>query len=53
MTIIRSPLALLLALTLSFAASVAAQPLSGPEFIDLTPCRILDTRTGSPLLGGW
>ena len=34
-----------LALTLSLAATAAAQPLSGPEFIPLaTPCRVLDTR---------
>ena len=40
-----------LALMLSLATSVAAQPLSGPEFIPLaTPCRALDTRvTGAPL----
>ena len=46
---------LLFALTLSLAATAAAQPLSqgviGPEFIPLaTPCRALDTRvTGTPL----
>ena len=46
---------ILLALTLSLAATAAAQPLSqgviGPEFIPLlTPCRALDTRvTGTPL----
>ena len=41
----------MLALTLSLAATAAAQPLSGPEFIPLaTPCRALDTRvTGTPL----
>ena len=40
-----------LALTLSLAATAAAQPLSGPEFIPLaTPCRALDTRvTGTPI----
>ena len=50
MTSIRVTL-VLLALTLSLATSVAAQPLSGPEFIPLaTPCRALDTRvTGTPL----
>ena len=52
MTSIRTCVTLvLLALTLSLATSVAAQPLSGPEFIPLaTPCRALDTRvTGTPL----
>ncbi len=40
-----------LALTLSLAATAAAQPISGPEFIPLaTACRALDTRvTGTPL----
>ena len=39
-----------LALTLSLAATAAAQPLSGPEFIPLaTPCRVLDTREGQPI----
>ena len=41
-----------LALTLSLAATAAAQPLSGPEFIPLaTPCRALDTRLppGTPI----
>ena len=40
-----------LALTLGLATSAAAQPLSGPEFIALSPpCRALDTRvTGTPL----
>jgi hypothetical protein len=40
-----------LALTLSLAATAAAQPLSGPEFIPLaTPCRVLDTRaTDTPV----
>jgi ATP dependent DNA ligase C terminal region len=38
------------ALPLSLATSAAAQPLSGPEFIPLTPCRALDTRvTGTPV----
>jgi hypothetical protein len=52
MASIRLVMTLVLALTLGLALPVAAQPLSGPEFIDLTPCRILDTRTGSLCSGG-
>jgi hypothetical protein len=52
MASIRVIVTLVLVLTLGLALPVAAQPLSGPEFIDLTPCRILDTRTGAPLPGG-
>jgi hypothetical protein len=49
---IRVILPLVLTLTLGLALPVAAQPLSGPEYIALTPCRVLDSRMGSPLPGG-
>jgi hypothetical protein len=52
MASIRAIVTLVLALPLGLATLVAAQPVSGPEFIDLTPCRILDTRGGAPLPGG-
>jgi Chaperone of endosialidase len=44
-------LTLVLVLTLGLAVPVAAQPVSGPEYIPLeTPCRALDTRgTGTPI----
>jgi hypothetical protein len=42
----------MLVLTLGLAVSVAAQPISGPEYIPLTPCRVFDSRSGSPLPGG-
>jgi len=43
---------LVLALTLGLALPVAAQPLSGPEYIPLLPCRVFDSRNTSPLPGG-
>jgi hypothetical protein len=43
---------LVLALTLGLALPVAAQPLSGPEYIPLMPCRVFDSRNSSPLPGG-
>jgi Chaperone of endosialidase len=43
---------LVLALTLSLALPGAAQPLSGPEYIPLMPCRVFDSRNSSPLAGG-
>jgi Chaperone of endosialidase len=42
----------LAALTLGLALPAAAQPLSGPEYIPLMPCRVFDSRTSSPLPGG-
>jgi hypothetical protein len=48
----RAILTLVLALTLGLALPVAAQPLSGPEFIPLMPCRVFDSRNTSPLPGG-
>jgi hypothetical protein len=49
---LRVSLTLLVALTLSLAVSVAAQPVSGPEYIPLTPCRVFDSRSGASLPGG-
>jgi hypothetical protein len=46
MTSTRVLVTLLLALTLGLAATVAAQPVSGPEFISIQPCRLADTRPG-------
>src|SRR5262245_47135094 len=43
---------LLLALTLGLITSVTAQPVSGPEYIPITPCRVSDSRSGAPLPGG-
>ena len=43
---IRTGVMLLLVLTLGLAASVAGQPLSGPEYIGIEPCRLADTRPG-------
>jgi hypothetical protein len=40
---------LLVALTLGLALPVAAQPLSGPEYIPLMPCRVFDSRGGPRL----
>jgi hypothetical protein len=53
MVSIRSGVTLLLALTLSLATSAAAQPLSGPEFIGIEPCRLADTRPGSGFAGAF
>jgi hypothetical protein len=52
MASIRTVMTLVLALTLGLALPGAAQPLSGPEYIPLTPCRVFDSRSGSPLPGG-
>jgi hypothetical protein len=41
----------LVALTLGLALPVAAQPLSGPEYIAVTPCRVFDSRP-TALQGG-
>jgi hypothetical protein len=47
----RVSMMLLVALTLSLATSVAAQPVSGPEFIGIEPCRLADTRPGFGFAG--
>jgi hypothetical protein len=52
MASIRLVMTLVLALTLGLALPAAAQPLSGPEYIALTPCRVFDSRSGPPLPGG-
>jgi Chaperone of endosialidase len=52
MASIRVSLTLVLALMLGLAVPVTAQPLSGPEYIPLMPCRVFDSRTVSPLPGG-
>jgi hypothetical protein len=46
MASIRTVVTLVLALTFGLAATAAAQPLSGPEFIGIEPCRLADTRPG-------
>ncbi len=54
MTVIRTSVTFfLLALTLSLAATAAAQPLSGPEFIGIQPCRLADTRPGFGFSGAF
>jgi Chaperone of endosialidase len=54
MTSIRACVTLvLLALTLSLAATVTAQPVSGPEFIGIEPCRLADTRPGFGFSGAF
>jgi Chaperone of endosialidase len=53
MASIRVVVTLVVALTLGLALPVAAQPISGPEYIPLTPCRVFDSRSGdNPLPGG-
>jgi hypothetical protein len=49
---IRVIVTLVLALTLGVVLPAAAQPLSGPEYIPLMPCRVFDSRNTSPLSGG-
>ena len=51
MVSIRSAVTLLFALMLSLAATAAAQPVSGPEFIGIEPCRLADTRPGFGFAG--
>jgi hypothetical protein len=52
MVSMRVVVTVVLALTLGIALPAAAQPLSGPEFTPLMPCRVFDSRNGSPLPGG-
>jgi hypothetical protein len=53
MALLRSSVTLLVsALMVSLAVSVAAQPISGREFINLAPCRVADTRNANGPYGG-
>jgi hypothetical protein len=53
MASIRPVVTLVLALTLGLATSAAAQPVSGPEFIGIEPCRLADTRPGFGFAGAF